>query len=81
MHAPIEIDEAAERALRQVAEAEGISVPEALARAIEVYRRQVFDEKVNASFAAARADAAGWAEEQAERDAWDATLADGFERA
>jgi hypothetical protein len=47
-----------------------------LAKAVDAYRRQAFLEGVNADFAALRDDRRAWAEEQSERAAWDATLAD-----
>jgi hypothetical protein len=47
--------------------------------AVEVYRRQLLFDQADAAFAAWRADPAAWAEEQAERAAWDATFADGIE--
>jgi hypothetical protein len=47
-----------------------------LAKAVEAYRRQAFLEGVNADFAALRSDRRARAEEQSERAAWDATLAD-----
>jgi hypothetical protein len=47
-----------------------------LAKAVDAYRRHAFLEGVNADFAALRDDRRAWAEEQSDRDAWDATLAD-----
>jgi len=47
-----------------------------LAKAVDAYRRQAFLEGVNADFAALRNDRRAWAEEQSERAAWDATMAD-----
>jgi hypothetical protein len=47
-----------------------------LAKAVDAYRRQAFLEGVNADFAALRNDCRAWAEEQSDRAAWDATLAD-----
>jgi hypothetical protein len=50
-----------------------------LDEAIEAYRRQQFLAGLNADFAALRKNRAAWEEEQAERKAWDATLADGID--
>ena len=50
-------------------------VPE---RAVECYRRQRFVEEANAAYAALRADSQAWLQERQEREAWDATLADGL---
>jgi hypothetical protein len=72
----VRIDPAAHAALTDIARAERVSLTEALSRAIEEYRRKVFLDAVNASFANLRADARAWSEEQAEREAWDSTLGD-----
>ena len=48
-------------------------------QAVETLRRQRFWEEVNAAYAALKADPAAWAEELAERAAWDCTLVDGEE--
>jgi hypothetical protein len=47
-----------------------------LAKAVEAYRRSTFLEGLNADFATLRKDRRAWAEEQSERTAWDATMAD-----
>ena len=47
-----------------------------LAKAVEAYQRQKFLEGLNADFAALRSDRRAWADEQSERAAWDATMAD-----
>ncbi len=52
-----------------------------LEKAIEHYRRQRFLDATNAAFAALRNDPERWREELEEREAWDATLADGLEDA
>jgi hypothetical protein len=52
---------------------------EVLDQAIEVYRRQRFLRGLNADFVALQQDKAAWAEELAEREAWDSALADGLE--
>jgi hypothetical protein len=65
--------------LKELAELEGEPIPEILDKAIEAYRRQKFLEEVNRSFAKLRGDEKAWAQEQAERREWDATLADGLE--
>ncbi|WP_406698171.1 toxin-antitoxin system protein [Singulisphaera sp. Ch08] len=52
---------------------------EVLGKAIEEYRKKRFLEGLNADFAALREAPAAWAEEQEERAAWDATLADGLD--
>lgn len=55
------------------------SQQEVLAEAVEDLRRKRLIEATNAAYAALKADPAAWAEWQAEREAWDATLGDGLE--
>jgi hypothetical protein len=62
--------------LKQLAKAEGESMPDVLDRAVEAYRRQQFLQGLASDFAALRSDPKAWADELAERQAWDATLAD-----
>jgi hypothetical protein len=73
----VRIDASAHAMLQDIARAEHVTLTEALTRAVEAYRRQVFLEGLNEEFAALRADAKAWASEASERQAWDATLADG----
>lgn len=47
--------------------------------AVEFFRRQQLLEATNAAYAALRAAPEGWQDLQVERNAWDATLADGLE--
>jgi hypothetical protein len=49
---------------------------EALTRAVEMYRRALFLEAMTAGYAALTADQ--WAEENADRDVWETTSADGL---
>ena len=51
-----------------------------LTKAVEAYRRQCILEETNVAYATLRADPQAWSEEQEERAAWDATLADRLER-
>jgi len=74
----VRIDPSAHVALTEIATAKHISLTEALSRAVERYRREVFLEDVSADFAALRANHGAWNEEMAERDAWDATDTDGL---
>jgi hypothetical protein len=75
----ISISETAHRQLRELAEWSGVSLAEALEGAVkEQYDRQ-FWAAVNAGYAALRADPKAWAEVEAERRAWDATLMDGLD--
>jgi predicted transcriptional regulator len=65
--------------LRALAEETDESMTEILDKAIDLYRRKRFLDGLNADFAALRQNKAAWEEELAERDSWDATLADGLE--
>lgn len=79
MSLTIRINKSAHAALRRLAEETDEPMTEVLDKAIEAYRRQRFLEGLNADFAALRSDPAAWADEDAERRAWDATLADGLD--
>jgi hypothetical protein len=65
--------------LQEMARWAGVSVQEALEHAINDQYDRKFWEAVNAGYAALRADAATWAELQAERKLWDRTLLDGLD--
>lgn len=65
--------------LKELADQSGDSMANVLAKAIDVYHRQVFLEGLNQEFAALRSDRKAWDEELAERQSWEATLADGLE--
>lgn len=73
------ISEPTRKVLRKLAEESGESMQAILEKAIEVYRRQRFLEETNRAFEALRANSERWETEQAEREAWDITLTDGFE--
>ncbi len=75
----VRINETAHRTLRQLSAQTGESMQTILDWALEEYRRKRFLEDANADFAALRADSVAWQEEQDERAAWDATLADGLQ--
>jgi hypothetical protein len=65
--------------LKETVAETGESMIDVLAAAVEAYRRRVFLEGVNADFSNLRKDRRAWADEQAERKQWDATLADDLE--
>jgi hypothetical protein len=50
-----------------------------LEKEVEVYRRKLFFDEVNAAFLRLKADAVAWEEEKAERRVWEHTLRDGSE--
>ena len=65
--------------LRRLADESGEPMQTLLQKAVELYRRQRFLEESNRAFEALRADAPAWKGEQAERELWDITVADGLE--
>lgn len=62
--------------LKETVAETGQPMIDVLAAAVEAYRRRIFLEGVNADFAKLRDDRHAWADEQAERQQWNATLAD-----
>jgi len=79
MSTTIRVSEKTRATLHELARAAGTPMAEVVAQAIELYRRQQLLDAANLQYAALRADPAAWAEVQAERAVWDATLADGLE--
>jgi hypothetical protein len=80
MSAPtVRISKASHRILKELAEQTGQTMMEVLDKALDNYRRKVFFEQLNAGYAELRADPEAWAEHQAERKLWDATLMDGLD--
>jgi hypothetical protein len=74
----IRITDTAHGILREMSRAEGKPMLALLDEAVETLRRQRFLERLNAAYAALRADPRAWAEIESERRAWDATLPDGL---
>ena len=74
----IRISSGAHQTLKRLAASGGRSMQSLLEDAVEVLRRQTFLEQLSADFGSLRADATEWKKVEAERKAWDATLADGL---
>jgi hypothetical protein len=74
----VRIDAASHAALAEIAKAKHIPLTEALARAVEKYRREVFLEGLAGDFVALRADERAWNEERDERAVWETTNRDGL---
>lgn len=72
------ISAAAHGVLREMSRAEGKPMLALLDEAVEALRRQRFLEQLNTAYAGLRADARAWGAIEAERRAWDETLADGL---
>jgi len=78
MSATVRINPESHRKLKSLAADMGESMPVVLEHAIEALRRQRFLEQAANDFARLRKDKKAWAEELAERKAWDKTLKDGL---
>ena len=79
MSAPtVRISEASHRLLKELADQTGQTMTDVLDKALDAYRRKVFFERLNAGYGELRADPEAWAETEAERKLWDATLLDGL---
>jgi acyl dehydratase len=75
----VRISEAVHQKLKRMAEQSGTTLSRTLEKAVEALRRQTLLEETNRAYEALHGDPKRWSDEQAERDAWDATLADGLE--
>lgn len=65
--------------LQELAQRTGLPMQQILEEALEQYRRQQILQASNTAYAALQEDTHAWQEVEAERAAWDATLADGLE--
>ena len=75
----IAISTQAQRTIRALAKKTNLSAHEIVERAVEELRRKLLFEEANANYAALQEQPAVWHEVEQEREAWDATLADGLE--
>lgn len=75
----VRVSEPTHRALRELSEQLDESMQGILDQAIEDYRRKRLLERANAAYAALRGNPEAWKDEQAEREAWEATLPDGLD--
>ena len=74
-HGTVRISNEAHAALRALARTEKKAMAALLDEAVETLRRQRFLEQTNAAYGRLRADPDAWQAIDAERQAWDATLA------
>jgi predicted transcriptional regulator len=79
MSTTIRVSEKTRDTVHDLARKVGIPMAELVERAIEQYRRQQILDAANVQYAALRADPEAWAEIEAERAIWEATLLDGLE--
>ena len=77
--ATVPISEASHQILKELTEKTGEPMLQVLDKALVAYRRKVFFEQLDAGYAELRADPKLWAEVEAERKVWDATLMDGLD--
>jgi hypothetical protein len=75
----VRVDRATHARMVEIAEAEGLSLTELTARAMDLYWREWVFARGNAAYAALRADPVANAEWEAEMALWDSTLMDGLE--
>jgi hypothetical protein len=75
----VRISESTHAALRSLATEGGETMQAVLDRAVEEYRCRRLWDQVEVAASDLRKDSAAWKEELTERQAWDATLADGLE--
>jgi hypothetical protein len=74
----VHISEASHRILKELTEQTGQTMMDVLDKALDAYRRKLFFEQMNAGYAELQADPQAWAAHLAERKLWDATLLDGL---
>ncbi len=65
--------------LKELSAQTGKKMQEIIDEAVESYRRHLFLERANASFAALQKDSKAWEDEKKEREEWEATISDGLE--
>jgi hypothetical protein len=75
----VRISDQTHSTLRGLADLEGQTMQAVLDKAVECYRRSRFWDEVETAAASLRSDPTAWNEELAERQAWEATLADGLD--
>jgi hypothetical protein len=74
----VRIDARTDAKLARISAETGRAKKEILASAVERERRETILQRMNAGFAALRADREAWAEETRERELLDSTLMDGL---
>lgn len=74
----VRIEDQTHEQLRALAEQTHESMGVLLNKALKLYEEHLFWKNVHAEFASLRADPKAWAEESAERKAWECTLLDGL---
>lgn len=75
----VRISDEVRESLRELAAKSGETMQEVLERAVAEYRKKRFFDEVNAAYQAMRDDPEAWSEELAEREVYEAALADGLD--
>jgi hypothetical protein len=75
----VRISETSHQLLKELAKQTGQTMMDVLDKALDAYRRQQFFAQLNAGYAELQADPEAWAGHLAERQVWDATLMDGLD--
>jgi predicted transcriptional regulator len=75
----VRIDPSSHATLAEIARASASESGMCFARAVESYRRELMIQAMDADYGALRDDPKAWAEEQADRAAWETTSADGLD--
>jgi hypothetical protein len=75
----VHISETSHRILTELVAQTGQTMTDVLDKALDAYRRKLFFEQLNAGYAELQADSEAWAEHLAERKLWDTTLMDGLD--
>ncbi len=79
MSTSVRIREITRQQLREIEDMTGAGPTEALARAVDSFRRSIILADTDIAYAALRQDAEASAELDAERSEWDSTLEDGLD--
>lgn len=76
----VRMDEESRTILKEIKGQEGLSSQEILHRALESYRRRLFLKKCGEAYLEFKKDKKAWDSEEDERENWNATNTDGFEK-
>jgi hypothetical protein len=75
----VRLSESSHRLLRDLTEQTGQTTMEVLDRALDTYRRSLFDDPLAVSSSSPQTDSDPWAEVEPGRKLWDATLESGLD--
>jgi hypothetical protein len=75
----VPISEASHQILNELVEHTGQTPMMVLDKALDVYRRKLFFDRLNDGYSKLQADPEAWSQHLSERELWDATLMDGLD--